>query len=116
MYADEGFTSHLLTSFMQNTENREKALIYALLMSNEEVSGKGFSLEAIDAAMSCRGIVLSQKALDEACDVLSLAGVIHRKGREFYFTSPVFTKVIQQAYDLNYLFRKVKEEGYDRSG
>ncbi len=116
VYSDEGFTSHLLTSFMQNTENREKALIYALLMSNEEVSGKGFSQEAIDAAMSCRGIVLSQKALDEACDVLSLAGVIHRKGREFYFTSPVFTKVIQQAYDLNYLFRKVKEEGYDRSG
>ena len=27
---------------------------------------------------------------------------------------PVFTRVLQQAYDLNYLFRKVKEEGYDR--
>jgi hypothetical protein len=26
----------------------------------------------------------------------------------------VFTKVIHQMYDLDYLFRKVKEEGYDR--
>jgi hypothetical protein len=34
--------------------------------------------------------------------------VIHRKNKAFYFTSPVFTKVLQQTYDLNYLFRKVK--------
>jgi hypothetical protein len=46
--------------------------------------------------------------------VLTLAGVIHRKGKEFFFTSPVFTKVLQQTYDLEYLFRKVKDEGYDR--
>jgi len=32
-------------------------------------------------------------------------------GREYYFTSPVFTKVLRQTYDLNYLFRKAKEEG-----
>jgi hypothetical protein len=42
-------------------------------------------------------------------------GIIHRKGQEFFFTSPVFTKVLQQAYDLNYLLRKVKEEGYARA-
>ena len=33
------------------------------------------------------------------------------KGKEYFFTSPVFTKVLQQTYDLDYLFRKVKEEG-----
>ena len=48
---------------------------------------------------------------DEACNVLTLAGVIQRKGKEYFFTSPVFTKVLQQSYDLEYLFRKVKEEG-----
>jgi len=46
--------------------------------------------------------------------VLTLAGIIHRKGQVYRFTSPVFTKVLQQTYDLNFLFRKVKEEGYDR--
>ena len=60
------------------------------------------------------GITLQQNSIDEACNVLTLAGVIHRKGKIYSFTSPVFTKVLQQTYDLNYLFRKVKEEGYDR--
>lgn len=115
VYSDEGFTSHLLTSFMQNTENREKALIYAILMSAEDAGYKGFSHEEIDAVLRKGGITLQQNAIDEACNLLTLAGVIHRKGREHYFTSPVFTRVLRQSYDLNYLFRKVKEEGYARS-
>jgi hypothetical protein len=114
VYADEGFTSHLLTSFMQNTGNREKALIYAILISAEEGGKKGFSQEEIDNVLRRSGVTLQQSAIDEACNVLTLAGVIHRKGREYFFASPVFTKVLQQTYDLQYLFRKVKEEGYDR--
>jgi hypothetical protein len=114
VYADEGFTSHLLTSFMQNTENREKALIYALMLSTKEAGSKGFGQEEIDNVLRKGGISLPQKDIDEACNVLTLAGVIHRKDKEFYFTSPVFTKVLQQTYDLDYLFRKVKDEGYDR--
>jgi hypothetical protein len=111
VYADEGFKSHLLTSFMQNTENREKALVYAVLMASEEPRSKGFSPAFLDAALRKRGIVLPQDEIDEATSVLTLAGVLHHKGREFFFTSPVFTKVLHQSYDLDYLFRKVKEEG-----
>ncbi len=114
VYADEGFTSHLLTSFMQNTENREKALIYAILLSAEDAGKKGFGHEEIDNMLHKGGIDLKQKSIDEACNLLTLAGIIHRKGKEFFFASPVFTRVLQQSYDLNYLFRKVKEEGYDR--
>lgn len=110
VYGDEGFKSHLLTSFMQNTENREKALVYAVLMASEEPR-KGFSPAFLDAALRKRGIVLPQDEIDEATSVLALAGVLHQKGREFFFTSPVFTKVLHQSYDLDYLFRKVKEEG-----
>ena len=111
VYADEGFKSHLLTSFMQNTENREKALVYAILMASERRKSRGFSHSFIDAGLRKRGIVLPQDDIDEACNVLALAGVLHRKGKEYFFTSPVFTKVLQQTYDLDYLFRKVKEEG-----
>ena len=114
VYSDEGFTSHLLTSFMQNTENREKALIYVLMISTRNAGSKGFTQEQIDDVLRKQGILLPQKDIDEACNVLTLAGVIHRKGKEYYFTSPVFTKVLQQTYDLDYLFRKVKDEGYDR--
>jgi len=115
VYADEGFTSHLLTSFMQNTENREKALIYAILISAEVAGSKGFGQEEIDAVLRKGGIILTQKAIDEACNVLTLAGIIHRKGQVYRFTSPVFTKVLQQTYDLSFLFRKIKEEGYERT-
>jgi hypothetical protein len=115
VYSDEGFTSHLLTSFMQNTENREKALVYALLLSSQDAGLAGFSQEDIDDILRSRNMLLKQKDIDEACSVLSLAGVIHRKGKEYYFASPVFTRVLQHAYDLNYLLRKVKEEGYERS-
>jgi hypothetical protein len=65
----------------------------------------------MDAVLRKRGIVLPQDDIDEACNVLMLAGVLHRKGKEYSFTSPVFTKILRQTYDLEYLFRKIKEEG-----
>jgi hypothetical protein len=111
IHSDEGFKSHLLTSFMQNTENREKALVYAVLLASTEPKTQGFSHPYIDAVLRKRGIILPQDDIDEACNVLMLAGVLHRKGKEHFFTSPVFTKVLRQTYDLEYLFRKTKEEG-----
>jgi hypothetical protein len=111
VYADEGFKSHLLTSFMANTENREKALVYAILSHTPEGPSRGFSQSFMDASLRKRGIVLPQDEIDKACNVLTLAGVLHRKGKDYLFTSPVFTKLLQQTYDLDYLFRKVKEEG-----
>ena len=71
----------------------------------------GFSQEAMDDALRKGGIMLPQDDIDDACNILTLAGVIHRKGRDFFFTSPVFTRVLKETYDLDYLFRKVKEEG-----
>jgi hypothetical protein len=96
---------------MQNTENREKALVYAVLTALEGHLSEGFADPFIDAALRKRGILLRQDDIEEACGVLALAGIIHRKGREYFFTSPVFTKVLLQTYDLEYLFGKVKEEG-----
>lgn len=111
VYSDEGFKSHLLTSFMQNTESRDKALVYAILMGCEDAHIRGFSYEFIDAALRRQGLVFPQEDIEEACNVLTLAGILHRKGKDYFFTSPVFTKVLQRTYDLDYLFRKVKEEG-----
>lgn len=111
VYADEGFRSHLLTSFMQNTESHEKAMVYAVLMDAGESHVRGFSDEAIDGALRKKGLVFTQDTIEEACNVLVLAGIWHRKGKEFSFTSPVFVKVLQRTYDLDYLFRKAKEEG-----
>ena len=80
-------------------------------MSSAEAPSRGFSHPFMDACLRKRGIVLRQDDIDDACNILTLAGVLHRKGKEYFFTSPVFTKVLYQTYDLDYLFRKVKEEG-----
>jgi len=110
VYADKGFKSHLITSFMQNTQNREKAVVYALI-AEDGPNLNSFTQARIDVALRKRGLVLEQAKIDRACEVLLLAGVFHQKGKEFSFTSPVFLKVLQQFHDIDYLFRKVKEEG-----
>lgn len=111
VYMDEGFKSHLLISFMQNTHNREKALVYALLRGSEESWGRGFSQADMDAALRTQALILPQNDIDEMCNVLILAGILHRKGKYYSFTSPVFAKVLQQTHNLDYLLKKIKEEG-----
>ncbi len=111
VYNDEGFQSHLLTSFMQNTENREKALVYSVLKRLHRAPETGFSQEYIDESLRRKGILLLQDEIEEACTVLSLAGVIKRNKKEYQFTSPIFTRMLLHTYDLNYLMKKIEEEG-----
>jgi hypothetical protein len=111
VYSNEGFKSHLLSSFLENTENREKALVYALLGECPECQSRCFTQARIDEALRQRALVLSQNDIDEACNVLALAGVFRRRGRDYSFTSPVFAKVLQETYDVQYLLNKVREEG-----
>jgi len=110
VYLDEGFKSHLLTTFLLNTQNREKALIYSLLHRSVDDQLRNFSQVDMDDMLKKEDILLSQQEMDEACDLLILSGVLHRKGRDYSFTSPVFIKILQQAYDLEYLIKKIKEE------
>jgi hypothetical protein len=55
--------------------------------------------------------MLTQADIDETCNILILTGIFHRKEKDYSFTSPVFVRMLQQSYDLNYLLNKVKEEG-----
>jgi Cdc6-like AAA superfamily ATPase len=111
VYEDEGFKSHLINSYMQNTENREKAIVYAVLDAMGEDGRQGFSQALIDEALRKQGLVMMQDDIEEACNVLTLAGVIFRKGKEFSFASPIFTRMLRETYDLEYLLRKILEEG-----
>jgi hypothetical protein len=42
--------------------------------------------------------------------MLKLAGVFDQRGKEYFFTSPVFTKVLLQNYQVEHLLAKAKEE------
>ena len=111
VYNDEGFKAHLLSTFMLNTSTREKALVYAVLGSYGRHKPGPFCQAYVDSALKEHDITLSQMAIDEACSNLVLAGVLYRKGRDYYFASPVFPRMLQQNYDVDYLFGKAKEEG-----
>lgn len=112
VYKDEGFRGHLLSSFMENTHNREKAVVHAILLGKQGTSRLGIVSQAfMDASLRKKGITLKQTDLDEACNMLILAGILHRKEKDYSFTSPVFVKMLLQNYDLNHLLNKVKEEG-----
>lgn len=113
VYADEGFKNYLLTSFMQNTLNREKALVYAILLGGyTEDRSRSFTQAYIDASLLKRGMELPQNAIDEACSFLQIAGILYQRGKDYSFTSPVFVKMLRQSYDLNYLINKIKKEGF----
>jgi hypothetical protein len=109
VYADDVFRNHLLRSFIDNTENREKAIVYAILAEGGD--RHGFGQEVIDAALRKQGLTVSHQDINESCDVLVLAGILRPKGMEFFFSSPIFVKVLQQTLNLRYLLDKVKEEG-----
>lgn len=111
VYHDTGFKNHLLSSFIQNTQNREKALVYALLKNSGRPWEKGFTQEFIDASLRRQNIHFSLLEIDTACSVLKTAGFLQQKGREYFFASPVFVRVLLESYDPDYSLRKVKEDG-----
>jgi hypothetical protein len=112
IYTDEGFKGHLLSSFMENTRNREKAVVYAALLGSPGKNLlRSFSESIIDASLHKSGIAMKQLDIEEACNLLILAGILHRKDSDYSFTSPVFANVLQHSHDLGYLLNKVKEEG-----
>lgn len=111
VYADDVFRNHLLRSFIDNTQNREKAIVYAILAEDPECQMHGFSQDVMDRALRKHGLTVAHQDINESCDILVLAGILRPKGMEFFFTSPVFVKVLQQTFNLRYLLDKVKEEG-----
>jgi hypothetical protein len=111
VYNDTGFKNHLLSSFIQNTQNREKAVVYALLKNSGKAYEKGFTQKFIDASLRRQNIEFSLQQIDTACSVLKTAGFLQQKGREYFFASPVFVRVLLDSYDPEFSLHKVKEEG-----
>ncbi|NOK57765.1 MAG: hypothetical protein GFH27_549287n69 [Chloroflexi bacterium AL-W] len=111
VYRDDSFKGHLVGSFMQNTTNREKGLIYALLNHMNIDRSSYFTQADMDMVLRQHTICVPHQTLDAACDTLKFIGILHQKGRDFSLTSPVFARVLQQTYDVHFLFQKAMEEG-----
>ena len=109
VYSNEDFRAFVLSTFMDNTNNREKAIVFAV-MADYGVDG-AFGLEDIDAALQRRGIELRLGDLDRACRNLELAGTFTARGARYHFATPVFPQVLNESYNVDYLFQKIRREG-----
>jgi hypothetical protein len=70
-----------------------------------------FGVQQIDSALERRGVEIPLSDLDLACRNLELAGTFTSRGPMFRFATPVFPRMLSENYDVDYLFRKVLQEG-----
>ncbi|MEZ4613927.1 MAG: hypothetical protein R2867_00230 [Caldilineaceae bacterium] len=61
-------------------------------------------LEAIEDAyeQQVKGFFMD---LDQACNNLNPAGAFVRKGKLYYFATPIFAEVLMESYNAKYLLR-----------
>ncbi|MEZ4674669.1 MAG: ATP-binding protein [Caldilineaceae bacterium] len=110
VHESEEFRAFLLNTFMDNTSHLEKAIVFALLVKYYPET-TAFDLEAIEDALAEQQVKGFFMDLDQACNNLELAGAFVRKGKLYYFATPIFAEVLMESYNAKYLLRKVIEEG-----
>jgi hypothetical protein len=109
VYGNEDFRAFVLSTFMDNTTNLEKAIVFAVMA---DVGPENpFGVKAMDAALERRGVEIPLSDLDLACRNLELAGTFTLRGPLYRFATPVFPRMLSENYDVDYLFRKVLQEG-----
>jgi hypothetical protein len=109
VYSNEDFRAFVLSTFMDNTTHLEKAIVFAIMA--EEDAEQPFTVQTMDAVLQRRGLEIPLSDLDHACQNLELAGTLTSRGRQYRFTTPVFPRMLNENYDVDYLFRKVLQEG-----
>jgi hypothetical protein len=109
VYSNEDFRAFILSTFMDNTTHLEKAVVFAVVACDQNCDP--FGVETIDALLEKRGIQVPLSDLDRACRNLELAGTLTLRGRHFRFATPIFPRLLRDNYDLEYLFRKIQQEG-----
>lgn len=109
VYGDEDFRAFVVSTFMDNTTHLEKAIVFAVMAKYG--LEQAFDLEDIDAALQDRPLEVPLADLDAACRNLELAGTFMLRGKQYRFATPVFPRILQDSYDVDYLFRKIVQEG-----
>jgi len=109
VYDNEVFRAFVLSTFMDNTTHLEKAIVFAILA--ELGADDAFGLNEVDTVLELQGLQVPLTDLDHACQNLTLAGTFAARGRQYRFATPVFPRMLAESYDVNFLFRKVREEG-----
>lgn len=107
---NEDLRSFLVNTFMDNTTNLEKAIVFALIVG-QKADAQGFDLEAIEGVLADSEASGPFMDIEHACQNLVLAGVFVARGRRHHFATPIFPKILQENHNVGYLLRRVMGEG-----
>jgi hypothetical protein len=110
VHENEDLRAFILNTFWDNTNHLEKAIVFSVISSYFPAE-RQFDLEAIDKALMKREVHAPLVDLEEACRDLALAGTFAQTGRYYHFATPLFPELLDETHNIDYLFRKILEEG-----
>lgn len=109
VYDNANFRDLVLQTFLANSLPLERAIAFAMVDAAEG-RVESFSLREIDAELEARGVRVNLNALDDACRSLEAAGVFQKSGREFAFRIPLFARMLDENYPVDFAFEKTRRE------
>lgn len=110
VYDDTAFRDIVLTTFISNSVPLERAIVFAMVSAQDTRGVESFSLEDINAELKRRGLMVAFDRLDEACRNLDTANILRRQGKAYSFRLPLFVRMLQENYPIEFGFEKSRQE------
>lgn len=105
---DPQLQQFVLHTFLDNTRNLEKALVYGALL---DLGAPPYTLDELDTMLARRGIQVLAEDLERSCRNLELSAVwVEQQGR-YSFVTPILPTLLRHRYNLEYMFGKLLQEG-----
>jgi hypothetical protein len=100
----------MLQTFLANSLPLERAVVFAMVGAHAGQPGDTFSLKEIDEELERRGLSANFGTLDEACRNLVTASILQKSGKQFTFSIPLFARMLEENYPVDYAFEKTRRE------
>jgi hypothetical protein len=110
VYDNTAFRDMVLTTFIDNSIALERAVVFAMVDVQNARGRESFSLEDIDTELKRRGLSVPFNRLDEVCRNLDTANILRRQGKAYSFRLPLFVRMLQENYSIEFGFAKAREE------
>ncbi len=110
VYENNDFRDFVLETFVTNSLPLERALVFALIGTKGLAPDASFTQVEMDAELTQRGLPLPHPELDKACRNLVSAGILDPLGRQYSFRIPVFARMLEEQYPIEFVFEKARQE------
>jgi hypothetical protein len=109
VYENAELRDFVLQTFFSNSSSLERAAVFAMI-SHGTANASTFSLKDVNTELNRRNLSIPFNTLDEVCSNLAIAGIWHKQGRQFQFRIPLFAKMLDENYSIDFLFETARRE------